>query len=168
MLRALRSGRASPRVTNESIQQASMQAEIERETGEHARALLRLINARAPGVSALNATRFILEKWNAGGEDRERLIAHANKDQETINAERRLAVVIQKALKPFAGENMQRRGPLIDQQLRMGLFKLLRPMIPKLTANQLRDLIGKSIDYTDDSLNIQTTLFVRVMLQTKG
>lgn len=126
--------------------------EISEETGGHAPALLALIERRQPHVEALDAARFILGRWRAGGEDRDRLIAASRRTPEEQAAERVLALEIQGLLKKHAGKAF---SMAVCRQMRRELVQFLRRRLPAADVKDLARAADGAIDFRSDRVVIK-------------
>lgn len=141
---------ATPRTTDADL--VTAMREISEETGGYAPRLLALIERRQPGVEAIDAARFVLAKWRADGEDRERLIATATRTPEEIAVERAIALEVQGLLKKHAGKAFSVERV---KMIRRELVQFLRRKLPKTEIAVLAKAAHEAIDFRADRLVIR-------------
>lgn len=144
----------------ESTKLARLTREIVEASGAHAAALIRLIERRAPNVTASDSAAFILAAWNAGGAERERIIAHAAKDDATIAAERDLALEIRRLMKPFEGRGFSVASA---REIRLELVRFLRARLPHANVSKLRKAADLAVELRPDSLVLRTDGLVALL-----
>lgn len=139
---------------------ARLTREIVEQTGAHAVPLLKLIERRSANVSADDSAAFILEAWKKDGDDRERLIAHAMKDDATLSAERELSRELQRILKPFSGARFDATTAIT---VRRRLVQYLRGRVPISIRSHVEGAVDQAVEFTGERLEVRTDGLVRIL-----
>lgn len=163
-LRALPGG-ATQRRVSDTDRFATIARELAEEAGDKAAELLRLVERRAPSISASESAAFILQEWRKDGPSRVRILAMAAMPVHELEAERALSKEIALALRAMAGAEW---GELAEGQVRANLVRYLRAQqmkfrIPAIvTLTEIERAAASAVTMTDHRMAISMTPILRL------